>query len=515
MKKILKFKKQIIILVLVIIAIFAGLKFIPKKDNNSFTEAQDEFKRTVMLQKGELYSSVNIKGTVTSAEVSTVSTSISSKVTKLFVKVGDIVKKGDMIAELDATEINRQIKEKQELIAADKKANQETIDRLQKNYNDALNTKKTLVAAKDANINSLNSLVNDKKKETTDYESKLNSAKSNYELMMTKVKPLLDNVTTLESNKQKAYESWIITNGNTSSAEYTLYTDATKALEDAIKMAEDAKILYSYDDYYKEYESVKSEYNKLNEELLAAIKNLNDVNSEKSSLIKEQDELISNINENLTSAKKKTNDSTANKELKDLQEQLKNTVLKAETSGKVTAISVTVGSVVKDNVATIQSTDKLLVSAKVQDYDISKLKQGQKVRVTSDASTNEVMGELTRISPTASQDADGGFEIDITLPKNDYLYIGTKARGEIILTSKENVYTVPIEAVEETENGNFIYIKNANGTFTQTAITTKDRNEFYVEIEGNFKDNDEVLANYAWNDLHVQSQEELKNNEGF
>ena len=73
-----------------------------------------------------------------------------------------------------------------------------------------------------------------------------------------------------------------------------------------------------------------------------------------------------------------------NEELKELQEKLNSTVLKAETSGKITELKVNVGSMTEGAVATIQSTDNLILSINIPEYDIQKVATGMRAIITSD-----------------------------------------------------------------------------------------------------------------------------------
>ena len=78
------------------------------------------YARTVTLTKGELTESVNVSGLVQSARVSSVTTSLTSKVVAVNVKVGDVVKKGDLICTLDDTDIRRAIQDKEKELSGEK-----------------------------------------------------------------------------------------------------------------------------------------------------------------------------------------------------------------------------------------------------------------------------------------------------------------------------------------------------------------------------------------------------------
>ena len=95
-------------------------------------------------------------------------------------------------------------------------------------------------------------------------------------------------------------------------------------------------------------------------------------------------------------------------ELKELKENLDKTVLKAETSGKITDLKVNVGSMTDGVIATIQSTDNLILEVNIPEYDIQKVATGMKAIVSSDAIPNKGNGGIVRIYPIASSDKKGG-----------------------------------------------------------------------------------------------------------
>ena len=100
-------------------------------------------------------------------------------------------------------------------------------------------------------------------------------------------------------------------------------------------------------------------------------------------------------------------------------------------------------------------------------------------------------------------DAGSGFAADIAVDAPEGLFIGTKAKAEIIIFSKENVYSVPIDAIKTGDDGkSYVVIKQADGKFTDSEVTTGTANEFYTEVSGkDIKDGTEVLANAQWADL--------------
>jgi multidrug efflux pump subunit AcrA (membrane-fusion protein) len=121
------------------------------------------------------------------------------------------------------------------------------------------------------------------------------------------------------------------------------------------------------------------------------------------------------------------------------------------------------------------------------------------VDIKSDATGNDVYrGEITSIAPTsnkntggissAASDVEFTAEVKITSVETN-LKIGMNARLSIILDKKENVYSVPVDAVSTNQNGeNVIYAVESAGkerySARQIRVTTGMETDFYLEISG-------------------------------
>ena len=63
------------------------------------------------------------------------------------------------------------------------------------------------------------------------------------------------------------------------------------------------------------------------------------------------------------------------------------------------------------------------------------------------------------------------------------------AKVNIILSSEDDVFVVPIDAVGTDENGNsIVYVKTGgngtNATFEAVQVTTGEENDYYIEVSG-------------------------------
>lgn len=530
-------KNKLLIPILIIPLLIVGIFFFtkPKKED----ETIDDTFRTIFLEKGELYSSVSIKGTILSNEVSSVSTNLNAKVIEVNVKVGDEVKKGDVIAKLDSSDIQREINDKTKDSSNEKKSLQDAYDRLLKQKNSLLEDKRTVENDKNTSINNAKQLLDNKINQLNIAINDLNNVTNEKNKIENIIKPSIEKVINAEMNAQNTYQDWQNSlnytfsnkNGNESDEDYesrismekidyekkindTLlaYNSSQESLKNAQDELSSIKTIYNYENIINKVNDSLTKKESLESEKIDLENSYKSLISDKNNSLKDIDNSIQSLDDNIKDAYKKLQEFSLDG-IKELNDKLSETILKAESDGKITELKVNVGSVANGTIATIQSTNKLMISAKVQDYDITKISLGQKVKVTTESSDEIFEGTLTRISPTAS--TEGDFEVDIKLPVSDKLFIGTKAKAEIILFSKPNVISVPTDAILEKEDGSYI-IKKENNTFKEIKIIKGETTEFYTEINGpEVKEGLEILANADWDFLKMQSEESINNNGGF
>lgn len=117
-------KKVLLALATVITTVFCitMVSLAVVKTNADGKKPDPAYARTVFLEKGSLEDLVTLNGNVGSARVFVVTSELESKVTAVHVKVGDKVNAGDVICELDTTEITKQIREKKKQLAEEKAA---------------------------------------------------------------------------------------------------------------------------------------------------------------------------------------------------------------------------------------------------------------------------------------------------------------------------------------------------------------------------------------------------------
>ena len=183
--------------------------------------------------------------------------------------------------------------------------------------------------------------------------------------------------------------------------------------------------------------------------------------------------------------------------LTNLQTALENCTLTATMDGTITALDATVGAVCSGTVATIQDVDNLTVEVTIPASSVGRLKTGLQCNITSDATDDTVTGTLTRIDPVAND--SGSFGATVTVNGQDSgLLVGISAKVEIVISTKDNVFTVPRDAVGTNDDGSTYVLRKTGGegvdmTFEQVAVTEGDTNDYYVEITGSDLNEGDVI----------------------
>lgn len=460
-------KKFTALLVVLALAAAIVLRFLPQK--GAAQGGTVSFVRTTTLQKTSLENSVSTTGTVESANVSTVTTDLKYTVKSVNVQVGDTVQAGDVICTLDTEDLEKQIERAKESLTDQTEQTQEAYDKALKSYNEAKkdydDAVTTATDAEDDYYDSwddLNAAVNQVSALQADYDSKQSQLSS----MLTEYNGAVSTYG-VDSDEAKAakdrYEQF----------KEGAAKDAQTALENAQMTTGYQSLVQAKDQAVAAWEQAKTAKNQAEKQLETA-------------------------SESLDTAKKNLDKSGSSDTLEDLQEQLTKCTLTAETSGTVTSLNATVGSICSDTVATIQDTNALKIAVTIQEYDVPNVSIGMKARITSDATDGEISGTLTQISPTAtaatggqsSSSSSGTFSAEVSVDgASSGLLIGMNANVEIVQSTTDNVFVVPYDAVGTEDDGTkYVMVKTggdgADATFEKVTVTTGAENDYYIEISG-------------------------------
>ena len=306
--------------------------------------------------------------------------------------------------------------------------------------------------------------------------------------------------------------------GNSPAVDFTedekKVAELKKAYDDAIAKREKAESDYdkAKDEYDKEFrnnttlkleaQSKESTYNtakfaRQSQETIIDTLESNLKDAEKSydsgvknynNLVKTQESTIASVKNNKELTGLTSNTDMEEKQVEALEEQLEKIIVKAPMSGIVTSINYDAGDKYNSGaIAVIQDCSEYEIEAYVGEYDISDIKEGQKVLIKTDATRDEELeGTIDFVSPTGTKSgADTSYKIRIKLKDtNDRLRLDMSASLSIIIQEKENAVTVPYNAVQEDDNGKtFIEIKNLDDTFRKVFVDVLMESNYYTEIK--------------------------------
>lgn len=506
-------KKALIAAVLILAVAVAGLWYFRMRRPALPAAAQGgSYVRTVTLQKGNLDDSISASGTVESSDVSNVTTDLKYTVKTVNVQVGDMVEAGDVICTLDTESLEKSIEKAKEALAdsmaqAEKtyQKAQESLAEAQTKTSEAKTDMDEAQSAKDDAWSAYDSACS----KVSSFQTEADDAAARQENALSALNDAMAVTAQKQTAYNDAYGAWKTESDRQLAADYEpAEGDAEKlaGLQTAMDNAQ-AQLDAANEAQTKAQESYDQTSLQAQEKQKALSDAQNTVGLtglqtayQQAQAAYEQaqtayDQAVKNqetAQETCDDALESYNKSGESNELADLQEQLEQCTLTAETSGKVTAVNATVGSMIEGAAATIQNTESLKVAITIPEYDIESVKVGMTARITSDVTDKEVNGTLSQISPTATGggSSSSSFAAEVTVDDADSgLLIGTNAKVEIILSTTEDVFTVPLDAIGENEAGeSVIYVQtgeeNGEPVFEEMAVTVGEENDYYAQISG-------------------------------
>ena len=506
-------KKALIAVVLILALAAAGLWYFRLQRPSMPVAVQGgSYVRTVTLQKGTLDDSISASGTVESSDVSNVTTDLKYTVKTVNVQVGDMVEAGDVICTLDTESLEKSIEKAKEALAdsmaqAEKNYQkaQESLTEAQTNASEA----KTKMDEAESEKNDAWSAYDSARSKVSSFQSEADSAAAWQESALSALNDAMAVTAQKQTSYNDAYGAWKTESDRQLAAGYqpaegdaeklaglksamdnaqvqldaanaaqvsaqTAYDQASVQAQEKQKALSDAQNTVGLIGLQTTYQQAQSAYEQAKTAYEQAVKT--------------QETAQDTCDDALESYNK----STESDELTDLQEQLEQCTLTAETGGKVTAVNATVGSMIEGAAATIQNTDSLKVAITIPEYDIENVQVGMTARITSDVTDKEVNGTLSQISPTATGggSSSSSFAAEVTINDADSgLLIGTNAKVEIILSTTEDVFSVPLDAIGENEAGeSVIYVQtgetDGEPVFEEMVVTVGEQNDYYAQISG-------------------------------
>lgn len=269
------------------------------------------------------------------------------------------------------------------------------------------------------------------------------------------------------------------------------------------------------------YQSAQSNEAALEDQLAKAVAAVNTAQSQYDTTVTSRDNTnrtnqntVATQEDNLKTAQ--INNSTSLDAKKDqekqYQDQLAQGNVTAQISGVVTAVNITAGdNYTNGTMISIEDDSSYIVDTSVDDYDIGNLSLNMPVVIkTNGTGDTELDGVISYIAPkpegsttsssttsstssaltsATSSSSSGGvnYEVKVTVnTANDKLKLGMTAQLSIVLESKQNVLTVPYNAVTQTKTGEgtiTVFDEKTKKT-EKIKVNTGLETDYYVEVSG-------------------------------
>ena len=178
-------------------------------------------------------------------------------------------------------------------------------------------------------------------------------------------------------------------------------------------------------------------------------------------------------------------------------QKFKDGCLLAPFDGIVTGVYVSEGmttSLTGTEMIEFSSIDDVSVAVSVSKKDLSKIKEGQKVKITIlDKDYEGEISRIARIAISASGQASVSAVIKINNPDDD-IYLGIEAKNVIVTAHEDSCMTIPSEAINVDSNGYFVFVVNEQNIVEKKSITIGISSEERTQIIEGIDENDRVVS---------------------
>lgn len=140
-------------------------------------------------------------------------------------------------------------------------------------------------------------------------------------------------------------------------------------------------------------------------------------------------------------------------------------------------------------VATLPDLSKMLSKTYINEVDIRKIKEGQKVKIGLDAfpekQLNGIVKEVANVGEKKADSDSKVFEVMIDIKESDSTFRpGLTSSNRIVTFQQEGVFTIPLEAIFSNGEVNFVYVKDGLGAKKYEVKLGRQNSESAILLEG-------------------------------
>lgn len=193
------------------------------------------------------------------------------------------------------------------------------------------------------------------------------------------------------------------------------------------------------------------------------------------------------------------------KKRKDLEEQLKSCIIRAEKTGLVAYggandnyytsryyESISEGATLKygQPIITIPDMSKLGVDVNIHESHIKKVSLDQEVLITAESVPDKLLeGRISKVAVLPDSNASRYnpslkvYPATVAISgNNDFLKPGMSAKVEILVDELKDVAFIPVQAVHTEDDEHFVFLKKGN-SFDRHVVTIGQHNDQFIEIQ--------------------------------
>ena len=482
------------------------------KTNASNTEP---VMNTETVQKQDLRKSITLNGTIASMEKATLTSELTDTYIKqLTVKVGDHVTKGQVLAVLDTTSLEKQLKAAKMALENSKSKGEMSIVAANRSLDNAEQSMQSQASQGAQELQNTTDKMNQNNVDLQNAQLDIASyvtKEAELQAEIDKAKDMYDSEQRVLRQKERklARKQNGEDDGDESSSRLQLdITDLTNAQSDRQNHISDLKEkLSDIQGKRKEAEStLKTAQDNVKNYQLEISKSQNTINDQNRSNQKSVNDSKSDV----VTAKLDAENSilSAQNDVEKLQDQIKKATIVAPFDGIVTSVEVKEGDNYKgDVIAVVQDTSGFKVAAAVDQYDVSDVSKDMNAVVTTKTTGDkEMQGTLTFVSPVPAMETStvdnkttttnsGTYPVEVTLKDpSDRLRIGMAAKLTIIEKEKKNVLSLPGNVIQmKNDTDGTVTVISPDGTEKEVAVKIGMKTDYYVEvISDTLKEGDQV-----------------------
>ena len=466
----------VIFLIIVAIVVVISIRFTHKGSNSTYTKQRES---TLNLKKMDLTKSISATGTIESKQTKTVSSNVNGlTIQKVYVSIGDSVKKGDTLATFDKSEL------------------QETLE----------SAKEDLSDAKTESAHSISSA-----------QSQLSEAQANYS----------DSKSSLARQVSDAKKDW---------------TQAKKQAASLKKQLAKASNALEKKQLQEKLTTAREKVNQAKTSYENAVSNRKNTNAQnKSNISNAKDALYnaqSSAKKNIKEAQTQVDEASENLKKCTITAPISGIITAANvesgdiyTSGDMFQIddtsSFTVSTTVDEyDISNVKVGQRVVILTEATDSD----ELEGKITFIAPSTTSSTQTNENMEAASASTSSSEGYNVTVTLTGSDNrLKMGLTAKCSIILEEVKDVFAVPYDAIHKDPSGGAVIYVSDHQSKREISVTKGMESDYYVEIsddlseglsviiptdETSTKESDDSQDNKLENMLPRGGNREMKENGG-